>query len=86
MSFFIIFRYYIKSGFLPSTTVILATWEAEIRRITVQGQPRQKVLVNLSPKINRAKWTVSVAQVVECMFEQSPEFKPQYPPHKKVGS
>jgi hypothetical protein len=24
-------------------TVILATWEAEIRRIMVQGQPRQKV-------------------------------------------
>jgi hypothetical protein len=25
------------------TTVILATQQAEIRRITVQGQPRQKV-------------------------------------------
>jgi hypothetical protein len=24
-------------------TVILATWEAEIRRITVQGQPGEKV-------------------------------------------
>jgi hypothetical protein len=25
------------------TPVILATWETEIRKITVQGQPRQKV-------------------------------------------
>jgi hypothetical protein len=24
-------------------SVILATWEAEIRRIVIQGQPRQKV-------------------------------------------
>jgi hypothetical protein len=30
--------------------VILATQEAEIRRIVVQNQPRQIVLKNLSPK------------------------------------
>jgi hypothetical protein len=30
--------------------VILATWEAEIGRITVQGQPRQIVQETLFPK------------------------------------
>jgi hypothetical protein len=30
--------------------VILATLEAEVRRITVQGQPRQIVQDTLSPK------------------------------------
>jgi hypothetical protein len=30
--------------------VILATWEAEVRRIKVQGQPRKKVLKTLSSK------------------------------------
>jgi hypothetical protein len=30
--------------------VILATWEAEIRRIVVQGQPGQIVHETLSPK------------------------------------
>jgi hypothetical protein len=32
------------------TPVILATWEAEIRRITVRGQPRQIVCKTTSPK------------------------------------
>jgi hypothetical protein len=31
-------------------SVILTTWEAEIGRITVQGQPRQIVGKTLSPK------------------------------------
>jgi hypothetical protein len=35
---------------------ILATWEAEIRRIKVQGQPGQ------ISKITRAKWAAGVAQ------------------------
>jgi hypothetical protein len=30
--------------------VILAAWEAKIRRIVVEGQPRQKVLKILSSK------------------------------------
>jgi hypothetical protein len=30
--------------------VILATWETEIRRIMVQGQPRKIVRKTLSPK------------------------------------
>jgi hypothetical protein len=47
------------------TPVILATWEAEIGRIVVRGQPWQIVLETLSTKIIRAKWTRGVAQVVE---------------------
>jgi hypothetical protein len=30
--------------------VILATWEAEVRRIVISGQPRQIVHKNPSPK------------------------------------
>jgi hypothetical protein len=44
------------------TPIILATWEAEIRRMKVQGQPRQKVLETPSSKITRAKWTGGVVQ------------------------
>jgi hypothetical protein len=33
---------------LVLTPIILATWEAEIRRITVQSQPRQIVRETLS--------------------------------------
>jgi hypothetical protein len=37
--------------------IILATWEAEIGRIAVQGQPRQIVPETPVSKINRAKCT-----------------------------
>jgi hypothetical protein len=39
---------------------IPATWEAQIRRITVQGQPRQKVSKTLSQQKNQAWWYTSV--------------------------
>jgi hypothetical protein len=45
--------------------VILATWEAEIKRITFGGQPRQIVHKTPISKIIRAKWTAGVAQAVE---------------------
>jgi hypothetical protein len=32
------------------TPIILATWKAEIRRIMVRGQPKQRVLKTPSPK------------------------------------
>jgi hypothetical protein len=48
--------------------VILATWEAEIKRNLVPGQPRQIVLETPISKITRAKWTGSVAQVVEWLL------------------
>jgi hypothetical protein len=41
---------------------ILATWKAEIRRITVGGQAGQIVQETPISKIPRAKWTVGVAQ------------------------
>jgi hypothetical protein len=41
------------------------TWEAEIRSIQAQGQPRQIVLETPSSKITSAKWTEPVAQVAE---------------------
>jgi hypothetical protein len=56
--------------------VILATQEAEIRRITVQSQPRQTVRETLSQKtLSQKKWAGGVAQ------GKGPEFKPQY--HQK---
>jgi hypothetical protein len=55
--------------------VILATQEAEIRRIAVQGQPRQIILETLAQKNPSHKWAGGVAEGV------GPEFKPQY--HKK---
>jgi hypothetical protein len=39
------------------TPLILATWEAEIGRIVVQGQPRQIAGETPISKITRAKWT-----------------------------
>jgi hypothetical protein len=55
--------------------IILATQEADIRRITVQSQPRQIVHETLSQKYLTQKGMVGVAQGV------GPEFKPQY--HEK---
>jgi UDP-N-acetylglucosamine:LPS N-acetylglucosamine transferase len=52
--------------------VILATWEAEIRRITVRSQPRQIVHETLSRKNPSQKRASRVAQGVGL------EFKPQY--------
>jgi hypothetical protein len=50
--------------------IIPATWEAEIGRIMVQGQPREKCSV--TPIITLAKWIGGVAQVVGfllCMYK-----------------
>jgi hypothetical protein len=60
--------------------VILATWEAEIGRISVKDQPRQIVGVAPISKITRAKWTGGVAQAVKC---KSSEFKSQSYKKKK---
>jgi hypothetical protein len=52
--------------------VILATQEAEIRRIAVQSKPRQIVCENLSQKNPSQKRAGGVAQGA------GPQFKPQY--------
>jgi hypothetical protein len=52
--------------------VILATQEAEIRRITVQANPHQIVHKTLSRKSPLQKWAGRVVQGV------NPAFKPQY--------
>jgi hypothetical protein len=57
------------------TPIILATQEAEIRRITVQSQSGLIVCKTLSQKYLNTKRAGGVAQGV------GPEFKPQY--HKK---
>jgi hypothetical protein len=55
--------------------IILATQEAEIRRITVQSQPRQIVLKSLSQKTLHKSRAGGMAQ------GEGPEFKHQH--HKK---
>jgi hypothetical protein len=47
------------------TPIILATWEAEIRRITVQGQPGQIIQETLSWKYPAWKRAGEVTQVIE---------------------
>jgi hypothetical protein len=39
------------------TPVIPATWEVAIRRLTIQGQPRQKVLKIPLQSITQAWWS-----------------------------
>jgi hypothetical protein len=49
--------------------VILATWDAHIKRIiTVGGQPRQEVLKTPISNTTRAKWTEGMVQVTQCML------------------
>jgi hypothetical protein len=64
-----------KTRYWWLTPIILATQEADIRRIMVQSQPKQIVHKTLSQKHSSQKRTSGVTQGV------SPEFKPQY--HQK---
>jgi hypothetical protein len=52
-----------KSQALVAHPIILATWEAKIRRIAVQGYQGKQFRRSIS-KITRAKWTGSMAQAV----------------------
>jgi hypothetical protein len=56
--------------------VILATQEAEIRRISVQSQPRQIALKTLSRLKKRKK--TSQKKAGGMAQDVGPEFKPQY--------
>jgi hypothetical protein len=69
-----------KAGCQLLTSVILATQEAEIRRIMVQSQPGQIVCKTISQKKkkNHKNRTCGVAQ------GKGPEFKLQYHQKKKM--
>jgi hypothetical protein len=58
--------------------VIIATWEAEIGRITVQGQPGQIDFKIPFSEITDQNGTGGVSQVVEHLLckLKSPEFEP----------
>jgi hypothetical protein len=60
-------------------SVILATQEAEIRRIAVQSQPRQIVFETPSQKIPSGKRAGGVTQ------GEGPEFKPQNYKNKQAS-
>jgi hypothetical protein len=62
---------------LVAHSIILATEEAEIRRITVRSQPGQISSGDPILKIPNTKRASGVPQGV------GPEFKPQYPKKKK---
>jgi hypothetical protein len=62
------------------TSIILATWEAEIGRITDGEASWDKEFKTPISKITRAEWTRGVAQVTECL--RSREFKLQSHPKK----
>jgi hypothetical protein len=52
------------------TPVILASYEAEIRRMDVQSQPGQTVCETLSGRCPAQKRASGVAQLVECLLRQ----------------
>jgi hypothetical protein len=56
-----------KARYQQLTSVILATWETEIRRIMVQSQPGQIVWEILSQKYPIQKRTGRVTQMVDCL-------------------
>jgi hypothetical protein len=60
------------------TSVIVATWEAEVWRITVQGQPRQPVLQSNRSKMD---WRYGWSSRTPALQAWSPEFQP--PPPKR---
>jgi hypothetical protein len=66
------------------TPIILATQEAEIKRIEVRSQPEQIVLKTLSRKYPTQKKAGEVAQVVECLLSKhKAKFKTPGPPKNK---
>jgi hypothetical protein len=73
----------LKWGASWLTAVILATWEAEIRRITIRGQLGQTVHKIPSPEIIRAKWTGGAAQVVDCLLCKSQVLSSNFSPTEK---
>jgi hypothetical protein len=70
--------------------VILATWEAEIKRMAVWGQPMQKVHEtppHLQNNKSKMDWRCGPSFRATALQAWSPEFKvqPQHPPQKDVN-
>jgi hypothetical protein len=61
-------KYPPSKGHQKLTSVTIATWEIEIRRIMAWGQPGKIVCKTPVSKITRAKWAGGVAQAVENPF------------------
>jgi hypothetical protein len=64
-------------------SVILATWEVEIERTVVQGQPGQKVHKTLPQKYPPQKRTGREAPVVQCLPKRHKALSSNPSPPKK---
>jgi hypothetical protein len=64
-----------QNGTKSQASVILATWDAEIRRIVVWGQPRQFVRHNLQTNHRKMDLKCDSSSTVPALQAQSPEFK-----------
>jgi hypothetical protein len=69
------------------TPAIPATWEIEIGRIVVRGQPQKIVLETPISKITKAKWTGAGDQVVERLIckHEVPSSNPSADKKKKIA-
>jgi hypothetical protein len=75
----------VRDGHWWLTPVILATQEAEMRRIKVRSQPGQTVLETVSQKYPIQQRAGGVAQVIEQLPSKSEaKFKPQYHQNKSM--
>jgi hypothetical protein len=63
--------------------VILATWEANIRRMAVEGQPRQIVHETPISKITTVKWSRGVAHAGPLLCKAKPCIQTPAPPKKE---
>jgi hypothetical protein len=63
--------------------IILATWEADIRRITVQSQPRQTVCKTLISKNTQHKKGLVEWRSVECLPSKYEALSSNYSMAKK---
>jgi hypothetical protein len=84
------FCYVAQGSFTPApsclslTPVTLATWEAEIKKITVWSQPWTDSSQDSISKITRIKWSGGVPQMSEHLTSKHESgFKPQFHLKKK---
>jgi hypothetical protein len=65
---------------------ILATWEAEMGKFEVRGQPEQRVQKDLISTITIGKWTGGMAQAVEILFYELKVLSSNLSPVKKEST